>query len=567
MESRPEFDVVVVGAGPAGSACALSLARKGVNVLMLEKAKIPGERNMTGGIIYGDFEGHYGMLNLVPEFETTAPLQRKIVSHEVILLSDPDWKRGQYRTYRITKDSLAAKTGFLTMEFETGHDYSVLRRSFDRWMANLAVEAGAMLSTETSAEDLLMDGSAVVGVRTSREEIRAKMVVDCSGVTSTLVEKAGLRSNLVPRQLYQGLKRTYKLDQPTIEKRFKLKPGDGRSVTFFGNFMKGVSGGAFVYTNKDTLSVGIVASLDSLIRMTTEHFETVGKLVDVQDAFERHPMVAELLEGAELVEYAAHNVPKGYKCILKKPYADGFLVAGDALGAFVKIGPMIDGMRRAIASGMMAARAFVDASSSGSYRGRNLARYKDLLTPIYEDVARSGRDSFISESSVTYHTFPALVFGTRFMSKLRQINVPRPEEVSSDAIQRIQAGTSLLDYDEDASYSHIAVDFDLASKSITKPWVPSCPVNCYTIVTSEGVYASFKDLYEHQLSKLEAARTSDADLSGKARKLTIEAIADGRLKFDHVACVECGTCGAIGPKEMVSFDNERDGHGVRYKYG
>ena len=87
---QPEFDVIVVGAGPAGSAAALALARKGVNVLMLEKAKVPGERNMSGGVLYGDFEGSFGMINLLPDFEETAPLQRRITSHEVVVLGEPE---------------------------------------------------------------------------------------------------------------------------------------------------------------------------------------------------------------------------------------------------------------------------------------------------------------------------------------------------------------------------------------------------------------------------------------------------------------------------------------------
>ena len=147
MASRPEFDVIVVGAGPGGAAAALALARKGVNVLMLEKAKIPGERNMTGGVLYGDFDGAHGMINLVPDFESTAPVQRRIISNEVLLLSDPDWKTKSFRYYRLTQNSIASKLGFFNMNFETGHDYSVLRRSFDRWFVHLAVDAGAMLST------------------------------------------------------------------------------------------------------------------------------------------------------------------------------------------------------------------------------------------------------------------------------------------------------------------------------------------------------------------------------------------------------------------------------------
>jgi electron transfer flavoprotein-quinone oxidoreductase len=555
-----DYDVIVVGAGPAGSAAALTLARKGVNVLMLDKARVPGERNMTGGVIYGDFPGDWGLIRLVPDFETKAPLERRIISNEVVVLGAPDFKKGTSRYYRLSKTSLATRAGLFPLTFETGHDYSVLRRQFDRWFADLAVDAGAMLSTSTTVEGLLKENGGVVGVRTPKEGLRAKLVIDASGVTSTLVSEAGLRERLTPRQLYHGIKRVYKMDQGELEKRFRVHGTDGRAIFFLGDFMQEIGGGAFIYTNRETLSVGLVVSLDSLIRRTTEHFDQVGKLIDVLDAFEAHPMVAELLDGAEAVEYSAHNIPKGYKAILKTPYADGFLVAGDALGSFVKIGPMIDGMRRAISSGMMAASAYLSASSSGSYRSRNLSRYKDLLTPIYEDVGRSGRDSFVSESSFTYHTLPRLMFATRVISSVYRFKPRDDPPPVKDSIARVQEGTGLLDYDEDESYSHIKVNHELASKSLTKPWVPACPTNCYTILTPKGVFASFKDLYEHNLAQEGGNR-------GKTLSATLDDIGRAKLRFDHVACVACGTCGAIGPEEMVTFTHELNGRGVRYKYG
>ncbi len=516
---------------------------------------------MTGGVLYGDFPGELGLISLVPDFEATAPLERRIVSHEVVVLEAPDLKKGTSRYYRLSKASLPAKLGVFPMAFETGHDYSVLRRPFDRWFASMAVQAGALLSTEATVEGLLIHSGSVVGVRTTSEELKAKVVIDASGVTSNLVAEAGLRDRLSPRQLYQGIKRVYKLDPSAIEARFRVRPGEGKAVFFLGEFMHEIGGGAFVYTNRDTLSVGLVVSLDSLVRRTTERFDEVGKLIDVLDEFEAHPMVAELLDGAQALEYSAHNIPKGFKAILKRPYADGFLVAGDALGSFVKIGPMVDGMRRAITSGMMAANAYLQASTSGSYRARNLSRYRDLLNPVYEDVNRSGRDSFISESSFTYHTLPRLLFATRFAASVYRFE-PKPKgEKEKDAIARVQAGTGLLVYDEDDGYSHIRVDLPKASGSLTKPWVPTCPTNCYTIFTPQGVFASFKDLYEHNLGLDEKGNR------GKAMSATLEEVAKAEVRFDHVACVACGTCGAIGPPDMVAFGHERNGHGVRYKFG
>ncbi len=564
----PEYDVVVVGAGPAGAACALTLARKGANVLMIEKAKVPGERNMTGGVIYGDFVGHYGLINLLPEFEKEAPLERRIISHEVNVLSEPDWERGYYRYYRITSDSIPSRLGLFNVELETGHDFAVLRREFDQWMANEAVKVGAMLATETTVEGLLVENGSTVGVRTTNQQLRANLVVDCSGVTSKLVAEAGLRNNLVPRELYNGIKHVYRLPPATIEERFKLKSGEGKTLVYLGRFMKGVSGGAFIYTNNDSLSVGIVASLDSLIRATTEHFDVVGKLLDVLIAFEEHPRIAELLQGAELLEYSAHNIPKGYKTMLKRPQSNGYLVAGDALGSFVKIGPLIDGMRRAIASGIMAAETYIAARESGSFSASNLSRYRDLLAPIYEDVNRSGRDSFVSESSFVYQVLPGVLFSSSLFSKRAKIKVSRDVQAGGDAIKLVQARTSILDYDEDKVYSHIKVNTDLAAKSFSKPWIPACPVNCFTLLTPKGVFASYKDLYELNLKAMTGGEGEPSRAVGiEAFKTTLNDVKDGKLRFDHVACVACGTCGAIGPKEIVDFNQERGGHGIRYKYG
>ncbi len=564
---KREFDVIVVGAGPAGSAASLTLARKGVNVLMLEKSKVPGERNMSGGVLYGVLEGGYDMTGLIPDFERTAPLQRRIVSHEVEILGEPDMKSGTSRFYRLTRGSLAARLGFLPTGFETGHDFSVLRRPFDLWFAEKAVEAGATLSAETAAEGLLIEGGAVVGVRTSKEELRAGLIIDASGVTSALVQEAGLRGALTPRQLYHGTKLVFKLDSATIERRFRTKPGEGRATLFGGSFMLGTSGWAFIYTNTDTLSVGLVVSLDSLIRLTTERFRRVGKLIDIEDEFLAHPVVADLLEGAEAVEYSVHNMPKGFKCLPRMPYSDGFMVAGDALGACVKMGPMVDGMRYAIASGMMAATAYLVARESGSYRSRNLSRYRSLLAPVYDDVSRSGRESFVSESSVAQQLLPRLAFGVRSFSETYRFKPSFGGLPSEDALRRISERMSLLSCDRDVSSPHVEVDLTLASKSVTKPWAAICPANCFTVVTAKGVFASFRDVYEQNLELQSKESQGLQSARRKALLQTKEDVADAELRYDPSSCLSCGSCGAVGPAEIVLFRHDRDSRGVRYRYG
>ena len=561
-----EYDVIVVGAGPGGSAAALTLARKGVKVLLLERARAPGESNVSGGVLYGDFTKGYGLMDLLPDFESEAPLERKVLSHEVDILSTPDRRTGTYRRYRLDGNSILARLGLFTVEIETGHNYTVTRSEFDPWFAQKAAAAGAELMVETTVSGLLTDADgkegaeepAVLGVKTSRGEIRSKLVIDSAGVTSGLVEAAGLRESLGPRQLYQAVKHAFRLPREEVDRRFKLREGEGRAINCFGDFMRGVSGSAFVYTNRETVSVGIVASVDSMVRAFTERFDEVGTLRDVLEAFESHPYAAELLEGAQLLEFSSHNIPRGHTAMLKKPYAGGYLPTGDALGAFIKIGPLLDGMRRAIASGIMAAEAYLLASESGSYRASNLSRYKDMLAPLYEDVNRSGRESFFSESGFAYSTLPRILFSSSLFSR----RVKFEESLEPRAPRRPAAPP-----EADGPSARITVDLEAASRSSVKPWVPSCPAGCFSLVTPKGAFTSYKELYAANFKLAASSPEHKGGLDVLAYRETVKDVLEGTVAFDGRGCVGCGTCGEIGPKEMVTFEPEAGGRGVRYRYG
>ena len=559
-----KFDVVVVGAGPAGSAAAIKLAREGFDVLVLEKAQLPGQRNVSGGVLFGGFENGLGLVDLVPEFEEQAPVERKIVGHELYMLSEPRKLNGEasYRYIKLDKSSLFTKLGLTMLDATTGHDYSVLRTRFDRWFAGVATEEGAMLTTRKTVEDLIWKDGRVVGVKTVDEEVYADLVIDCGGVTSLLPEKAGIRPKLTPDQVYHGVKHVFKVNPERIEEFFAT--GDGyKSVYLIGPFMHGVVGGGFVYPNRDSVSVGIVIDLSSGIEKFTKSFTEVGKPLDLLEEMEMHPFLGPLLEGATLVEYSAHNIPRGYKILPQKPYAPGFLMAGDSLGVFYKMGALIDGMRPAIASGIAAAKTFIEAKKRNDFGDASLSVYRALLEPLYRRVEKSRSNSRLTEGRLAYSVLPSIGFSLGFGKSAvgRVINM---RDVQRDSVQKIQQYIGKLEYHEDKVRSHITVDEDAASRDPFKAWIPLCPVSCYTLVTEKGVFSSFKDLYLHNLRK---QGENSAEAVKKALETTWSDIRNGLLKFDHVACVACGTCGVIGPPEVVRFSHEWHGHGVKFRYG
>ncbi|HUI01512.1 MAG TPA: FAD-dependent oxidoreductase [Nitrososphaerales archaeon] len=562
MRAASEYDVVVVGAGPGGSAAALTLVRKGARVLLVEKSASPGEANVSGGVLYGDFTKGYGLIDLVPSFEFEAPLERKVLSHEINILSKPDDRERTYHHYRLDGNSALARLGLFTVEIQTGHDYSVTRSQFDRWLADKAVASGAEMMTSTSVKGLLTERGAgedaepeVVGVQTSKGDVRSKVVIDSAGVTSTLVEEAGLRGPLGPRQLYHAVKRVYALPEDEIDRRFKVRKGEGRAISCFGDFLHGVAGNAFLFTNRETVSVGVVAALDSMVRAFTERFDEVGNMRDLLDGFVGHPYAAGLLEGAELLESSAHNVPRGHTAMLKTPYASGYLPTGDALGAFIKLGPLLDGMRRAIASGIMAAKAYLLASESGSFKASNLSRYKEMLAPLYEDVNRAGRESFFGESGFAYSTLPRLLFSSSVFSKRVKFE-PLP-----------QRGPAAPAPQADGPSALITVDTEAASKSSVKPWVPTCPAGCFSLATPRGSFASYKELYEANFKAIAASPENKSGADVLAYRETLAQVSEGRLEFDGAACIGCGTCAEIGPKETVRLEPGEGGKGSRFRYG
>jgi electron transfer flavoprotein-quinone oxidoreductase len=182
-----KFDAIVVGAGPAGSACGYTLAKAGLNTLVVERGKFPGAKNMWGGAYYGPL-----LYELFPNFWEEAPVERYI-------------KRRKFSF--LTEDS-ALSVDFATTKFDNPpyNGFSILRAKFDRWLASKAEQAGAIVASGLQADDLLWEGSKVSGIKAGGDDLPANVVVACDGANSILSEKAGLRGNLSPKDMKQGVK-------------------------------------------------------------------------------------------------------------------------------------------------------------------------------------------------------------------------------------------------------------------------------------------------------------------------------------------------------------------------
>jgi electron transfer flavoprotein-quinone oxidoreductase len=248
---------------------------------------------------------------------------------------------------------------------------TTLRSHFDSWLAAKATDAGATLVTSTVATGLLRDAAGrVVGVRTDRDgaELRAPLVVACDGVNSFLAKELGLLPRAEASHHTLGVKEVLELPQGAINERFAVGDHEGVDVEILG-CTRDIPGGGFLYTNADTVSIGVVVSLPQLAAAGVRPEELVADL-------KHHPSIAPLLRGATLREYSAHLIPEGGYDTMPPLAADGLLVAGDAAAMTLAAGLWLEGVNFAIGSGYAAGRAGVRALNAGDCSAAGLASYR-----------------------------------------------------------------------------------------------------------------------------------------------------------------------------------------------
>ena len=349
---------MVVGAGPAGSAAAITMAKAGLQVALLERGTKPGSKNVMGGILYN----HY-LEEIVGDAWKEAPLERPIIEERRWMMTPDAYIGIDYKNLR---------------NREHPHSYSVLRARFDPWFAEQAEKAGAMVVPETVVDRLIVRNNRVVGVATGRgDDLFANVTVICEGIglgaglmEKTLIDGKPLRCKLRPNEVAMAAKEVMQLDAGLIEERFNCAPGEGCTIECFGDSTMGMSGFMFIYTNKDTLSVGGGALL-------SEFNQTLRSPNDLLEHFKSHPAVAPLLRGAETVEFLAHLIPEGGYRGIPKVYGPGYLVCGDA--AMLSNPVHREGSNLAMESGRLAGETVIHAKESEDYSERRLAEYRGKL--------------------------------------------------------------------------------------------------------------------------------------------------------------------------------------------
>jgi electron transfer flavoprotein-quinone oxidoreductase len=379
-----KIDAVIVGGGLSGLSCAYKLAEQDMQVMVLERGDFPGSKNVSGGRLY-----LMPVKDLVGDMLDGAPFERKVVRER--------W-------------SLMGEDNSVTIDFCSGrlraeeHSFTVLRAGFDRWLADRVMEKGVFVIPKYRVDDLLLEGDRIVGVRAGEEEIYANVVVAADGVLSFMAEKAGLKPKMKPGNFAVGIKEVISMPEEKISDRFNVENGEGCAQLFLGDVTKGMFGGGFIYTNRESVSLGVVAGIKAV--MEKKPAMDVHSLLD---AFKERYEIKRLIGGGRVEEYSAHIIPEAGYNGLSKLYGNGILLTGDAAGFALNMGVTVRGMEFAIGSGIMAAQTIIEAKAQDDYTGKTLSRYEEKLkgTFVLKDMEACKDIPDFLDNEAFFNFYPA----------------------------------------------------------------------------------------------------------------------------------------------------------------
>lgn len=382
---QEHFDVVVIGAGPAGLTAAYFLAKKGFDVVVLERGPEVGSKNVFGGRIYS-----YVLDKHFPGWRGEAPVERWVRSERLTFLCEASNVTLEFRSHRGLN----------------GHDsFTAFLSKFLKWLASKVEEQGGMVATGVLVESLIYDSGAVRGVVAGGDRLKATYTLIAEGANTVLLERHGIRPAPEASKLAVGIKEVIRLGERTISERLGLEPWEGVAQLFVGHPIKGVIGGGFLYTMGDYISIGLVVRLSEFAR-------TGVKASEIIEEFRFRPELRRLLKGGTVVEYSAHLIREGGALdVLEKPYGNGYLVLGDAAGFTISTGFTARGVDLAMESGRLAAVAVERAHAQGRSDASTLSEYGKLLadSPVMRSLRKYKRAVRFLENRRLYDVYPEVL--------------------------------------------------------------------------------------------------------------------------------------------------------------
>lgn len=352
--AKEKYEVIVIGAGPAGLTTAYLLAKAGLDVAVLERGRYPGAKNLSSGGIYARCtEDVFG------ELWKDAPLERCIVDQHFWFLTEESVLNAGFRSQRFTQPGY--------------NRFSILRARFDPWLAAKVEEAGARIFSSHKVNNLLFEGNKAVGVSLGPEkEMFADMIVLAEGVTAFLGQKSGLVPRIPPGNVSLYVKEILALPEKTIEERFRVGPGEGVIIGLVGYNTAYLGGTGSIWTFRDCVGINLGVPLDNLIKAGANPTELLEKT-------KLHPAIRPLLAGGKVVEFEAHLIPEGGYNAVPRLYHDGLVIVGDAAGLVNGT----HGINLAMASAKLAAETIVEAANARDFSANILQRYDKRMQESY----------------------------------------------------------------------------------------------------------------------------------------------------------------------------------------